>query len=127
MIRKTLLAIAVGAAAVLFVPAAANAATAADVDGLWTSIDVDGSHQAMEVVSVGSGFGVILFDDNATMCGGGFALAFGPATLAGDTLSAHLNVFCFNHHPLAPVTDNFVFDAATTSLVDSGTAVWTRP
>ncbi len=126
MIRRALVAGALGAAVLLCTPVAAMATTPSDVDGLWSSVDVDGSHQLMVVVQNGPGFEAVLLDDYASMCGGGPALAVGPGTLSGDTLSVHFTVFCTNHHALAPVTDNFAFDAATTTLTDSGAAVWHR-
>jgi hypothetical protein len=85
MIRRIAIILSTMLAALAIAPAAAHAATPADVDGTWGSIDIDGSNQVMMISTLPSGaFSVLLTDDNATVCRGGPALAVGFGALRGS-------------------------------------------
>lgn len=83
---------------VLGTAAPAAAATASDVQGIWTATDVDGSNVTLAVAGGGDGeFRVVYFDDLATQaCDDVPALLTGSATLSGDTLSGTIGGICFD-------------------------------
>jgi hypothetical protein len=103
----------------------AVAATPAEVDGTWGSVDIDGSNQIMMIKAQPSGsFSVLLTDDWATVCRGGPALAVGTGALRGDILSVRYDVRCYNGTPVGPVTVVYTYASATNTLTDSVGVVW---
>ncbi len=105
--------------------------------GAWTSTDIDGSSQTL---NIGGGRGgnrhVRYYDDGATVCGldpdtGDFlsaASARGSLSVSGNILSGNLDLYCLT----APRTfaGNFTFtytyDPSTDTLTDWLGVVWSR-
>jgi len=116
-------------ATAMAIPATASAATPADVNGTWTSIDIDGSNQVMEVrVNPANRARIVLYDDDGLICGGGSVLiARGTGDLTGDVISVDYRIRCDNG-VTATVTDvTYVYDDTTGTLTDEFGVVWTRP
>lgn len=112
------------------IPAAAWAASPADVNGSWESVDRrDGSNQVMEVsVNPALRARVVLFDDFATVCGGGSVLARGNGSLAGDVITINFtNIKCENGTKVGPITVTYTYNAALNKLTDSDGTDWFRP
>ena len=115
-------------ATAMAIPATASAATPADVNGTWASIDIDGSNQVMEVrVNPANRARIVLYDDDGLICGGGSALiARGTGDLTGDVIAVDYRIRCDNG-VTATVTDvTYVYDDTTGTLTDEFGVVWTR-
>jgi hypothetical protein len=104
--------------------------------GLWEGVDIDGSNLRLAIGGGGGGFRTFYFDDGATICGldpdtGDFlyaAIARGPATASGLTLTATWDVWCLSH-PAAfwgTVGVDFTYDPVADTLTDTLGVVWTR-
>lgn len=97
--------VAVAAAAALVVGSMVPAgADPSPFTGRWSAIDIDGSNL---LLTIGGGPSPVvnLYDDGATVCSENVppdvaARARGTGTVAGDTLSSTLNVFCLTPSPV---------------------------
>lgn len=112
------------AASTLLVLAGAPGATAGSGSfaGLWRATDPgDGSTLVLAISPSGR---VLLVDDSAAACGGGFAFGFGPGTAAGSTLTATVDVFC-GTTPFAEDVE-FTLERVGTTLVGPGGEIYHR-
>jgi hypothetical protein len=76
----------------MFVGASGASAATTSFSGIWRATDPsDGSTLVLAISPFGR---VLLVDDNASACGGGFAFAFGAGTVAESTLTATVDVYC---------------------------------
>ena len=105
--------------------------------GVWVSIDIDGSSQRLVVGGGRAGtYRALFYDDGATVCGldpdtGDIlyaAVARGPFTLSGNTISADLPITCLSRPPgsIGVYTLTFTYDAASDTLTDGIGVVWYR-
>lgn len=110
-------------------PAVAQAATPADVNGTWTSIDIDGSNQVMEVrVNAANRARIVLLDDDGTVCGGGSALiARGTGTLTGDVITVDYKIKCDNGVKVTVTGFTYEYNSAAGTLTDAVGVEWSRP
>lgn len=115
--------------ALLVMPTVAQAATPADVNGTWTSVDIDGSNQVMDVrVNPANRARIVLHDDDGMICGGGSPLvAKGNGTLTGDVITVAYTIKCDNGVKATVTGFTYVFDSTTGTLTDAVGVVWTRP
>lgn len=125
--RVALLTVVLGVA--MAVPAVANAATPADVNGTWTSVDIDGSNQIMDVrVNPANRARIVLHDDDGLICGGGSALiARGNGSLSGDVITVDYKIKCDNGLKATVTGITYAYGAATGTLTDNFGVVWSRP
>lgn len=124
MIRRTVVGLVATLALVFGAASGAGAATVSDVDGLWAGVDIDGSNQLMLIAGSEASLRLLLFDDDATVCGGGPVLAFGSGSLTGDVVSATYRLWCFNGTTVGPASITYTFDAASGTLLDGVGATW---
>ena len=104
-----------------FAAAPATASTGSFA-GIWRATDPsDGSTL---VLAIGPGNHVLLLDNSAASCGGGFAFAYGPGVASEETLSAALDVFCGLRLVARDVEVRF--QRSGESLVGPGGEVYTR-
>lgn len=97
--------------------------------GTWTSVDSDGSNQVLRISGSGAGsYGLRLFDDAGTVCGGAPTLFNGSGHLVEDGLVALGSVVCLpGGNPLrGAITLWYVYDAGTDTITDGGGVVWSR-
>lgn len=115
--------------ALLVMPTVAQAATPADVNGTWTSVDIDGSNQVMDVrVNPAGRARIVLHDDDGTICGGGSALiARGTGMLVGDVITVDYKIKCDNGVKATVTGFTYAFNSAAGTLTDSVGVMWTRP
>jgi hypothetical protein len=113
------------------VGAAPASAAPGDLAGTWTSVDLDGSNQTLEVKGAGSPvYALFLTDDLASSaCGGLPATAVGPAVVDDNGLFMFATLVCRpggNPIPGTRVELTFEYDAATDTLTDFSGVVWAR-
>jgi hypothetical protein len=131
MARSTRLAlVALGTATLLGLGASpsAYAAPSSPFDGVWVSIDDDGSHQTLTVRgSAPSRRAVTYYDDVATRaCDGGAATIVGQGYLEGDALAFEGSLRCeAAGRPLRGVVVSFQHNEDDTLTDDLG-ITWTR-
>jgi hypothetical protein len=105
--------------------------------GVWTSTDIDGSSQTLNIGGGGGGTRhVRYYDDGATVCGldpdtGDFlfaASARGPLSASGNTLSGNLDLYCMTTPPTFNGTYSFTYtyDPVSDTLTDWLGVVWSR-
>ena len=116
-----------GAAGLTIMGAApAVAAQGGDFAGTWVSVDTDGSNQVMTIRGSGRGsYGVQLYDDAATVCGGVPARFGGSGhVVEDDVLVVRGSVVCLpGGNPLRGAIDLVLISDGGT-LVDGGGVVW---
>ena len=112
--------------------ALAPAATAApgDLAGTWTSTDLDGSSQRLDVNGSGNhGYSMFLYDDEATSaCGGDPARLTGTGQMDGDTLTMTGSLTCLPGGNVLRFRIDYVFvySAGADTLTDASGVVWHR-
>jgi Tol biopolymer transport system component len=99
--------------------------------GTWTSIDVDGSHQTLDIQGSGLGGHLVMsiFDDSATTaCGGSPGRLEGSGAVNGESLLMTGTLTCIpGGNPLAgPTSLRFVHDPGTDTLTDESGVTWHR-
>ena len=99
--------------------------------GSWTSIDIDGSHQTLDIRGSGrSGhYAVVLFDDSATVsCHGSPARLQGSGLAEGNTLFVTGTLTCMpGGNPLrGRISISFVYNPGTDTLTDEFGVTWYR-
>lgn len=115
-------------AGILALPASAAPGALA---GTWTSEDLDGSNQSLELRGAGNpGYAAFLRDDfTSGVCGGPPAKLVGPAVADGDVLVVRGTLVCLpggNPIPGVRVFLTFQYDAGTDTLTDDAGVVWER-
>jgi hypothetical protein len=111
---------------------AAGTSAPGDVfQGIWTSIDLDGSHQTLDVRGSGQQghHAMFLFDESATRnCNGTPAHAQGSGVVDGNSLVMTGQLTCVpGGNPLrGPVSLLFQYDPGTDTLTDDSGATWYR-
>lgn len=131
--QKNLLVI---ACSVVLAAAALGSPTAAsprddEFRGTWTSIDIDGSHQKLDIGGSGrrGRHSMFLFDDSATTaCGGSPAHVVGSGVVDGNRLLMRGTLTCKpGGNPLGGRTSiRFVYRPATDTLTDNSGVTWHR-
>ncbi|MGN6781605.1 MAG: hypothetical protein ACTHJH_08900 [Marmoricola sp.] len=130
--KRTRVALTLGAALALLAPGAASTASAAagPLAGTWTSVDTDGSNQTLSVTGTGShAYAMVYVDDAATgVCGGSPAKVTGPGYTFGDDVVMVGALTCRpGGNPLrSRVVLTYVSDGATDTLNDNFGIVWHR-
>jgi hypothetical protein len=99
--------------------------------GSWTSIDIDGSHQTLDVEGLGrtGRHAMFLFDDSATTaCHGSPAHLQGAGVVEGERLLMTGTLTCIpGGNPLRGRTSlGFVYDPGTDTLSDDSQVTWYR-
>ena len=120
------------AGAVLLVGVGAGAAEAGQGGGFagsWSSIDTDGSNQVLRVTGSGKGsYGMVLYDDAASACGGAPTLFVGSGHPDGDELVMVGALACQPGgnilHGVVPI--GFSYDPSDDTLTDFFGVTWTR-
>ena len=124
-----LAAVALGTTALLALGASPSAyAATGPFDGVWVSIDDDGSHQTLTVRGSGPARrAVTYYDDVATRaCDGGAATIVGQGYVEGDAMYFDGSLRCDGGgRPLRGVSITFQHHAGDTLTDDFG-IVWTR-
>ena len=130
--KRTRVAITLGAALALLVPVAATSATAADgpLAGTWASVDDDGSNQTLTITGTGARvYAMVYVDDAATgVCGGAPAKVTGPGYTTDDGVVLLGALTCmpggnpFRHRIDIP----YVYDGSTVTLTDGFGVEWHR-
>jgi len=115
--------------AALFAPPAS--ATAGELAGTWTSVDVDGSNQTMKIKGAGNPVYAMFLRDDFTSgaCGGPPAKVVGHAVAKGNRLFMRGTLVCLrggNPFPGVRVFLNFEYRVAPDTLTDSAGVVWRR-
>ena len=116
-------------AALLLGAAPAQAAQGGSYAGTWTSVDSDGSNQVMTISGSGRGsYGLRLFDDAGTVCGGSPVLFNGSGHRTSDGLVVVGSVACLPGGNVlrGAITLFFAYDAGSDTLLDGGGVTWTR-
>ena len=109
--------------------APATAAQGGDYAGTWTSVDTDQSNQVLRVIGSGRGaYGVRLYDDAGTVCGGSPVLFNGSGHLVEGDLVVRGSLACLPGGNVlrGAIEIWFSYDEATGTLVDGAGVVWTR-
>ena len=109
--------------------APAHAAQGGGYAGTWTSTDTDGSHQVMRISGSGKGsYGLRLYDDAGTVCGGVPTLFNGSGHLVPDGLVALGSVACLPGGNVlhGAITLFYAYDQGTDTITDGAGVVWTR-
>jgi hypothetical protein len=111
--------------------AAPSSATASpgELAGTWTSTDTDGSSQTLMIRGSGEGtYGMSLFDDAATACGGSPAGFVGSGTVDGETLLMFGTLTCRpgGNFIRSRIPYEFTYSSATDTLTDFTGVTWTR-
>jgi hypothetical protein len=97
--------------------------------GRWSSVDTDGSHQTLRITGSGNGsYGMVLYDDAASVCGGAPTLFVGSGHVDGDELVMAGALAC---QPGGNVLHGVVqigysYDAGSDTLTDFFGVTWTR-
>jgi hypothetical protein len=100
--------------------------------GTWTSIDLDGSHQTLDVRGSGQEghHAMFLFDDSATRnCDGTPAHAQGSGVVDGNRLVMTGQLTCVpGGNPLRgfQISFGFQYDPGTDTLTDDSGVTWYR-
>ena len=97
--------------------------------GRWSSIDTDGSNQDLRVTGSGMGsYGMFLYDDAASACGGAPTLFVGSSHLDGDELVMVGALACQpGGNGLHGVVEiGFTYDPSDDTLTDFFGVTWTR-
>ena len=121
-----------GLAAVLTAGLLGAPASAApgDLAGTWTSTDIDGSNQRLDVRGSGtSSYAIYLFDDSATgACDGDPAKLIGTGILDGSDFSTMGTLVCLpgGNRLRFRIDYGFVYSASADTLTDDAGVVWTR-
>lgn len=122
MVRR--IGIALVTAALLLV-GAATPASAATVVSAWAAVDTDGSNLWLVVYDDGWTYSL---DDDASVCGGGWAKIYGPGILSANDnlLSAEWTVSCARGPLLGPFDVFFRTSAPPLFMRDSLGVLWHR-
>ncbi len=130
--RAVILAIAVSTLAFSagFLAQPASAAPGA-LAGTWTSVDVDGSNQTLQLKGSGNPFYSAFLRDDFTsgVCGGPPAKLVGPAIAFDSEVSITGTLICLpggNPIPGVRVGFNLVYDPVTDTLTDDAGVDWQR-
>jgi hypothetical protein len=99
--------------------------------GSWTSIDIDGSHQTLDIQGSGQSghHAMVLFDDSATVaCDGSPARVQGSGLVDGDSLLMTGTLTCMpGGNPLrGRISLGFVYNPGTDTLSDDTGVTWHR-
>jgi hypothetical protein len=99
--------------------------------GSWTSIDIDGSHQTLDIQGSGQSghHAMVLFDDSATTaCQGSPARVQGSGLVDGDSLLMTGTLTCMpGGNPVRGRTSvRFVYNPGTDTLSDDSGVTWYR-
>jgi hypothetical protein len=95
--------------------------------GGWRSIDTDGSHQSMQVDSLGGGYDAVYVRDSfATVCGGEPARIQGRMKVDGDVLKGFGDLRCPNGINFHALVSRWDYDASSDTLTDNFGIVWVR-
>jgi hypothetical protein len=130
--KRTRVAIALGAALAVLTPAGASTASAAGgpLAGTWSSVDTDGSNQTLYVMGTGThAYAMVYVDDAATaVCGGSPAKVTGPGYTFDDTVVMLGTLTCMpGGNPFrSRIAITFVHDGASDTLTDGFGVVWHR-
>ena len=118
--------------AAVLLAAPATASPGDDVfRGTWTSVDIDGSNQTLDIQGSGrtGHHAMFLFDDSATTsCGGSPAHAQGPGVVDGNTLVMTGTLTCKpGGNPLRfRIALGFHYHQGTDTLTDDAGVIWYR-
>ena len=130
--KRTRVAITLGAALALLLPAAASTASAASgpLAGTWASVDTDGSNQTLYVTGTGARvYAMVYVDDLATSaCHGAPAKVTGPGypTEDGVVLVGALTCMPGGNHITGRIALAYFYDGSTDTLTDDFGVVWHR-
>ncbi len=130
--KRTRVAITLGAALALLTPAAASTASAAGgpLAGTWASVDTDGSNQTLSVKGTGArAYAMVYVDDAATTaCGGAPAKVAGPGFTTDDgvVLVGALTCMPGGNHITGRIAISYVYDGSSDTLTDDFGIVWHR-
>jgi hypothetical protein len=130
--RRTILSIAVSVVLAFGTALLSPAASAAggDLAGTWTSVDLDGSNQTLQITGSGRHvYAMFLVDDFTTGgCGGPPAQFVGFGVVDGSELLMSGTLICLpGGNPIAGrISISFQYDAATDTLTDFSGVVWHR-
>lgn len=122
--------------AALSVTAAPIASAAQDggFTGAWSSVDLDGSHQQLLIRNSVGGYGLVWFDDGASICGKDAngkpiypAIGTGQGNADNYILQMNVRFWCLSHPPAywGMVGVDFTYDPVTDTLWD-GWVRWHR-
>ena len=106
-----------------------SAAHPGPFDGVWRSIDFDGSQQTLTVLgSAPAARSVTLFDESASVCGGAPAQLTGPAAVSGSTLVVSGLLTCRpgGNQFRVRMSVGWTLDSGTDTLTDDFGTVWHR-
>ncbi|WP_323096335.1 hypothetical protein [Intrasporangium sp. YIM S08009] len=127
--KRTRIAITLGAALALLTPAAASAASG-PLAGTWASVDTDGSSQTLSITGTGNRvYAMVYADDVATSaCGGAPAKVTGPGFTTGDgvVLVGALTCMPGGNHITGRIAISYVYDGASDTLTDDFGILWHR-
>ena len=122
-----LMVILASASAVLAPPASAASGPLA---GTWTSVDIDGSNQTLDIMGSGRhAYSMIYFDESATqVCDGNPGMLSGPGFLDGDQLLQVGPIVCLPGGNVfrSRVAISYDYDTGTDTLTDEFGIVWHR-
>ena len=108
---------------------AAEAKQGGSYAGRWASVDTDGSNQVLRITGSGEGsYGMVLYDDAASACGGTPTLFVGSGHFDGAELVMTGSLACRpGGNVLHGVVDiGFSYDVGTDTLTDFFGVTWTR-
>ncbi|MQA91669.1 MAG: hypothetical protein GEU90_15830 [Gemmatimonas sp.] len=99
--------------------------------GSWTSIDIDGSHQMLDIRGSGQSghYAMVLFDDSATLACDGSPVRFqGSGLVDGNSLLMTGAITCIpGGNPLqGRISIRFVYNPGTDTLTDDFGVTWYR-
>jgi hypothetical protein len=121
------------AVAVTLAGAGTPSASSADTDvfqGTWTSTDLDGSQQQLDIRGSAAGtHAVSLYDDSASVaCGGSPAHVQGTGDVDGNSLVMTGTLTCQpGGNPLAGrISIGFTYSPGTDTLTDESGVIWVR-
>ena len=122
-----LIVILVSASAVL---APSASAASGPLAGTWTSVDIDGSNQTLDIMGSGRhAYSMIYFDDSATQaCDGNPAMVSGRGFVDGDHLLQVGPIVCLPGGNVfsSRITISYDYDTGTDTLIDEIGVVWHR-